>query len=240
MSTTARGFTIIEVMLFLAITGALTVGILIGAGASISQQRYRDSVNSFKSHIQEQYGQVTNVINSNTENPVCSRAGSSVVFDESAEQQRGTSKCLFLGRFLLIEPTKITAYDVIGRSETDTPAGTDVATLQNYALSVRSPESKEVAWSARIVRPGTADGITTSVLILRSPLSGSILTYTQDGDQHRSLSDMIATTNMAQKDFCIDSQGLSAMGNRFAVRITANANNQSSVEIPLESEGVCG
>jgi type II secretory pathway pseudopilin PulG len=59
-----RGFTVIEVMLFLAVTGALAVGILVGAGVSIGQQRYRDSVNSLKSTIQDRYNQTTNVVNS--------------------------------------------------------------------------------------------------------------------------------------------------------------------------------
>ena len=52
---TETGFTLVEAMLFLAITGLLTVGILVGSGVAISQQRYRDSVNSLKSFIQDQY-----------------------------------------------------------------------------------------------------------------------------------------------------------------------------------------
>ena len=40
---TQNGFTIIEVMLFLAITGMLAAAILVGSGVAIGQQRYRDS-----------------------------------------------------------------------------------------------------------------------------------------------------------------------------------------------------
>ena len=48
----SKGFTIIEVMLFLAVTGALAVAILVGSGVAIGQQRYKDSVNSLQSFIQ--------------------------------------------------------------------------------------------------------------------------------------------------------------------------------------------
>ncbi|MEP6710564.1 MAG: prepilin-type N-terminal cleavage/methylation domain-containing protein, partial [Candidatus Saccharibacteria bacterium] len=51
------GFTIIEVMLFLAISGALAVGILIGSNVAITSQRYRDSLNSLQSLLQQQYNQ---------------------------------------------------------------------------------------------------------------------------------------------------------------------------------------
>jgi hypothetical protein len=79
-----------------------------------------------------------------------------------------------------------------------------------------------------------------SILIVRSPISGSILTYIQDGDRRSAVSGMIADSNMVQKDFCVDSDGSSAMSGLLAVRINAKAANQSAVEIPLESDNVCG
>lgn len=42
-----RGFTIIEVMLVLAITGLMLVGVIAGTYSSIATQRYNDSVRSF-------------------------------------------------------------------------------------------------------------------------------------------------------------------------------------------------
>jgi len=63
VTKTQGGFTVIEVMLFLAVTGLLAVGILVGSGVAIGQQRYRDSVNTLKSYIQQQYSEVTSVIN---------------------------------------------------------------------------------------------------------------------------------------------------------------------------------
>jgi type II secretory pathway pseudopilin PulG len=236
---TRSGFTIIEVMLFLAITGALTVGILVGSGAAINRQRYRDSVNSFKGVIQEQYSQIANVVNSEARNPVCTRADSSLKFDESQRQSRGTSECLVMGRFMLIEPTRVTMYNVIGEPS-GSNATDDTSVLRTYSIATQSPETYDISWGARLVRPKTTTGVLTSVLIVRSPLSGSILTYIKDGDNTNDLRGMIGDANMVQKDFCVDSDGgLSVFARRQAVRIHARAANQSAVEIPLESANVC-
>lgn len=239
------GFTIIEVMLFLAITGALAVGVLAGAGYAIDQQRYRDSVNSFKGLVQDQYGQITNVINENTKNPHCtpSSGNPELTFneDQSALEHRGTSDCLVLGRFLFIDETRVTTYNVIG--EPDLTAATrtnDTAMLRDFAIALRSPQEQEVSWGARLVIPKTNTPATVSMLIVRSPLSGTILTYIQNGDHRSNLRSMLSDGNMAQKDFCVDPGGMTVSRNRLAVRIAAGATNQSAVEIPLEvdSRGV--
>jgi type II secretory pathway pseudopilin PulG len=54
------GFTIIEVMLFLAISGFLLVGILAGTGTGIARQRYNDSVQNVARILREQYSAVIN------------------------------------------------------------------------------------------------------------------------------------------------------------------------------------
>ena len=59
----SAGFTIIETMLVLAITGALVAAMFVGIGTSISIQRYRDAVTTFKDTLQEQYSALANVSN---------------------------------------------------------------------------------------------------------------------------------------------------------------------------------
>lgn len=238
--TRSGGFTIIEVMLFLAITGALSVAILIGSGAALGQSRYRDSVNSFKGLIQEQYSQIANVINSETEKPVCTRTGGDLSFDAESEQARGTSDCLVIGRFLLINGDRVLVHNVIGEPGYSALSGDDTAVLAEYALALQAPEEHDISWGARIVEPESGDESLTSILVIRSQVSGTILTYVVDGDRTSTPGEMISETNMVQKNFCVDSGGRSAMRNRLAVRINARAANQSAVEIPLEEEGVCG
>ena len=99
---TDTGFTVIETMLFLAVTGALAVGILVGSGVSIGQQRYRDSVNGLKSYIQQQYSEVSNVVNSRDKTWACDAQGNVVEVEQISAEARGTSDCVVLGRFITI------------------------------------------------------------------------------------------------------------------------------------------
>ena len=57
---TLTGFTIIEIMIFLAITGLLVVGVLVGTGSTIARQRYNDAVESFAEFLRRQYSFVIN------------------------------------------------------------------------------------------------------------------------------------------------------------------------------------
>jgi len=52
------GFTIIEVMLVLGITGLMLVGIIGGTYSSIATQRYNDSVRSFSEFLRQLYAEV--------------------------------------------------------------------------------------------------------------------------------------------------------------------------------------
>lgn len=54
------GFTIIEVMIFLAISGLLVIGLLAGTSASISRQRYNDSVQDIADFLRAEYSSVIN------------------------------------------------------------------------------------------------------------------------------------------------------------------------------------
>jgi len=54
------GFTIIEVMIFLAISGVLIIGIIAGSGVTVARHRYNDSVQDFAQLLREQYSSVIN------------------------------------------------------------------------------------------------------------------------------------------------------------------------------------
>lgn len=243
---TETGFTIIEVMLFLGVTGLLTIGILVGSGVSIGQQRYRDSVNSLKSYIQEQYSEVTNVVNGRDRSWSCNSTAN-VAQDTSAGsgQFRGTSDCVLLGRLITVDETgtKLTASNVTGyRTPNAATATSDIAELTtNYKLGV-SPvdqEAVEVSWGAQVVKPKTTAPMPYSILIVRSPLSGSVFTFSVEGIQ-TNLASMITTANMStDKNLCVNADTGSFVGKRLEVRISAYAAGQSAIQIPTESGSVC-
>jgi len=242
---THAGFTIIEVMLFLAVTGLLAASILVGSGVAIGQQRYGDSVNSLKSYIQQQYSEVANVANDRDKAWTCNSSAAITQTDPSGGQPRGTSDCVILGRFITIDQTgtQLTTSNVIGfRKAGATDQSSDIAELAtNYKLSASpiSQETQEVSWSAQVVKPKTATPMPLSILILRSPLSGTVLTFTTEGVQ-TNLSSMIATGNMdKQRDLCVNAPVGSFVGSRMEVRMVPYATNQSAIEIPVESDSVC-
>ncbi len=243
--TLQRGFTIIEVMLFLAVTGLLAVGILVGSGVSIGQQRYRDSVNSLKSFIQEQYSETTNVANDRAATWTCDSTAVIKTTPVGSGQARGTSDCVRMGRFITIDTsgTKLTASNVIGyRNAGATTAASDVLELQtNYQLgsSPIDQTSEDVAWGATVVKPKTKVPLPLSLLIIRSPLSGSIMTFTVDGVK-TNLNELVDVNNLkVTKDLCVDAAVGSFVGKRAAVEISAYASSQGAIQIPSESSNIC-
>lgn len=244
---TETGFTIIETMLFLAVTGLLAVGILVGAGVSIGQQRYRDSVNSLKSYIQDQYTEVTNVVNSRNGTWTCDSAGNvSQQTDVNSGQARGTSDCVILGRYITVDASgmRLTTSNVVGYPLPGaTQASSDIAELTtNYKLGLSSvdQDTTTVNWGAQIVKEKTTTPMPLAILIVRSPLSGAVSTFMQQGVP-TSLTSMIVVGNMNHaQDICVNADAGSFVGSRMEVQVSAFAADQSAIQIPVESASVCG
>jgi type II secretory pathway pseudopilin PulG len=241
------GFTIIEVMLFLAVSGALAVAILVGSGVAINQQRYRDSVSSLKSFLQEQYSDTTNTTNSRTGDEACSNAV--VVTPPSyipAPQPRGTTNCLLLGRSIVISNngTQVTVSNVVGYRTSDTAPleATDSLELTtNYRLAT-SPidqEVKSVDWGARVVKPKTSTAQPLAMMIIHSPLSGSIMTFVSQTPQPDLNLLAKVGPNTVATNLCVEPSGGSFTGSQLSVRIDPYATSQSAIEISSESEGIC-
>lgn len=245
-SKTETGFTIIEAMLFLSVTGLLAVGVLVGSGVAIGQQRYRDSVNTLKSYIQDQYNQTTNVVNDRNQAWTCNNlADISQETNPLGGQPRGTSECVILGRFITVDTTgtKLTASNVVGYHHTGAAnASSDIAELTtNYTLGISpiNQDTEDVNWGAQVVKPKTTTPMPFSLLIVRSPLSGSILTFSAEGVQ-TNVNTLINAANMSQQhDLCLNADVGSFVGRRMEVQIAPYATSQSAVQIPVESGSVC-
>lgn len=223
--TNRRGFTMIETMLFLAITGVLVVVILAGSGVAINQQRYRDSVNSFASFLQAQYADATSVHNDRGATWTCSDTGG-LKLTPTGGDSRGASQCDLLGQVIRsTDGNTITVDPVIGYNETraltmkPTPTS-DVAMLQAMSLqslgSVDSSQtqSQQLEWGAKLVNKDGSPAA-FSILIVKSPLSGTLRTFAASGSSAGtiSLGSLVNTANL-QTDLllCVDPQGLMATG----------------------------
>ena len=120
MNSMKKGFTIIETMLVLSVTGLLSVGIMVGWSVNINRQRYDDSVNTFKSDIQQIFSDVENPTNQNDRKIACTSNTRSLSLSEGGTgghtgTSRGASDCILLGKFVVFEGNTLTQFDVIGR-----------------------------------------------------------------------------------------------------------------------------
>jgi len=242
-----RGFTIIETMLVLAITGLLVASLLAGIGTSIGVQRYRDSVTSLKSTIQDQYARVNNVSNPRDSNWTCDGTGTPVVADNRGTNP-GQSKCVVMGRYLSIVDGTITTASVVGfetQGADDDTALSDVAlTKQNYSFGIAadSVETNTIEWDSTISLPGTSGPNSFALFILRSPTNGSLYTFTAQNTAVQEITNVSSTTlksmivesaaevpGQGARTLCVNPEG-TIVNERFAIYINAVSTGPSSVE----------
>lgn len=241
----AKGFTIIETMLFLAITGALIAGVLIGAGTSVTNQRYRDSVESLKSLIQAQYSELGSIKNDRANTLACDANATPV----SGSQYRGQSDCVIVGRYMVIDRSAIAIYTVLANKKaTVTANSSDIAYIRaNYVYNVTSDVDKSsVEWGAQLAWPSSGTGAKTptsprtiGILFIRSPETGSVYTFSSDTAPTGSAVPTSSTfTNMmvagstipgrGERTMCVQSGGVTG-GDR-AVYIAPMAASAGAIE----------
>ena len=261
------GFTIVEIALFLALSGFLMIGLILSANASISRQRYTDSVNNFADFLKGAYTDVLNVSNYST--------------DSSSNFNGGRSTTAIYGKFIVFGETPaadeseatIYSYDVVGTAVSSSEASSlmnkyatvremmasseinaaiidnsNCKTVGSCANSFYKMESYTMPWDARAEQGTNAsDGqiLKAAVLIVRSPVTGTIRTYTYAGDVfafHSSLGptgyasrnkfkEFISDSSKLKEqvlDICVDSDD-NANSNRRDVRILERASNSSGV-----------
>lgn len=259
---TNSGFTIIETVLYLAVSSALVAAILMGVGRSVTQQRYTDSVNSLKSYLQEQYGVVASTTNGRLGNEACSKSGSApseaISFNNGLPagtgQRPGTSECLIIGRYVesvaSSNGNQLQISNVIAHPKASVSAAADdVADLKDNYVVVRGTverERYELPWGARIVNDAPPAGAKVfSMMIVRSPRSGGIMTFTAPATSTGaplSASGLVSTVaNKHTLNLCVDGdRGLGTTAKLRQVRVTPYATAPSGIQVPIESDSVCG
>ncbi|MDO4729978.1 MAG: type II secretion system protein [Candidatus Saccharibacteria bacterium] len=97
MSKQKSGFTIIETMLFIAITGLVFAGVVIGTNGSLRSQRYRDTVQSFISSIRDVYSRAENTQIANYSGKTQCGWYDGGYSDANSSSNRGRSNCAVYG-----------------------------------------------------------------------------------------------------------------------------------------------
>jgi type II secretory pathway pseudopilin PulG len=247
------GFTIIETMLFLGISGALVVGLIASSGASLNTQRYRDAAESFKTTLQQQYSDLISVQNSRDDSWSCGPSATPTNTG-SVRENRGQSDCSLLGKYVRLEDEKISIYKVVGYETDSTSPTNDIDQLKsNYVLNIvrDEVESNTLEWGAFIAYPSIVNNTPNptpqsprkmGILIVRSPNSGQIYTFSNAANDVPLDADITSTTlnNMlvagdsipgqGAQLICVNSGGFLANNDR-AVMIDKFATGASAVEL---------
>ena len=253
MKRIRRGFTLVEVSLFLAITAVIFVSIAVGTQNSIFQQRYNDAVQNFAEFLRSMYSQVTNV----------------------QSEGDGRSGYAVYGKLVNFEKddngnNKITTYNVVGKiAEDDLGNGNVLDRLKSLEADVvlekdgkYEPvgfvENYRPRWASQIQTTGGWNDdkynvYTGALLIVRHPSSGTVYTFSskESIDVKKYLQDLKGnpSTNspltelefiVGDVDFCVNPNGAERSTLRRDVRIVANARNATGVEIISDDESWIG
>jgi hypothetical protein len=229
----SAGFTIIEVMLFLAVSGALAIGVLATSTVGINNQRYQDAVNSFKAVVQEEFVNTTRVFNDrDASNTSCGGVEATV----------GASRCVIMGRLLTVDSSgAITRTNLIGQRGTGSEPDLDSQVITWYGPKIDTPsrQSDNINWGAtprRLQAPASF-----SIVILRSPSSGNVVAYTDTTliqDDTRLGQFLSTASNSADKLMCIDPSGWT-VAQMQGVVITARAAGPGGVEQRTVEDSEC-
>lgn len=284
-----RGFTIIEVSLFLAITALIFIGVTAGIANNITRQRYNDATNDFVSFLRSVYSEVVNTSNTrdtdtNTVQYACSLSGQPITKNDGYP---GRSKCVIYGKVLSFgeDADTVYSYDLIGDiydSETFTSSnnedsatlealkksGADIINISNTAgacrVSASNSNSYTPNWGATLQATGStaqnAGTFTGTLLIVRSPITGTVHTYYSTGrlgninqllsnvncasaqnfyntnksnNNYRPVNNLIKNNSFSAREvnICLNTPDLGVIGRRRAIRINQDGHNASAVNL---------
>ncbi|MEO5948933.1 MAG: hypothetical protein ABIP74_00865 [Candidatus Saccharimonas sp.] len=239
------GFTIIETMLFLGITGLIMSFMLVGISTQLNQRRYQDASTSLMTYLQSQYNLVSNVSNVRSSSDLCSNGKIEVTGGTSGP---GTSDdCTIVGRLLRSSDAgkTVSAVPVIATVDATLlplKAGdSDVRILIDANLiTALTADEYHPQWGTTLAQPAPDDNLPSnfSILIVRMPTSGVVHTFISTNET-ASLSDLLNVGNLSS-DFllCLDpSNILGASSKANGVRLKADSANTSGLE--YVSQGGC-
>jgi type II secretory pathway pseudopilin PulG len=237
------GFTIIEAMLFLAISGLFVVGVIIATGNSIGTQRYRDSVVSLQTVLQRQFSDINNVDHSSSTWKCVVSGGVPVITNTGSTVASGVSDCVILGKYITSSDGKtITIKDVVGVTIYGSYSS-DIAALvsSNIVISPMGVETYGLEWGT-VLKNTSGTTYTFSMLMLRSPISGIIKTFVipnvvvLDSNVKTTLLNSTYLANPLRA--CIKFDG-SINSDKTAINITANASNSGAIELLGDATSGC-
>ncbi|MGI9339469.1 MAG: type II secretion system protein [Psychrobacter sp.] len=238
-----RGFTIIEVVLFLAITGLMLAGILASVGAGVNGKRYTEAVDSFQDFLISQFDQTDNVANT-------ANADSTTVqcrLDTSSKPV-GTTDCSVVGRLVtssdgkIVQATPLYAgADVTDPNFSELEKPADLLTaLELYTVSGNpDSESYDMRWETSLRSENGSSAQPFTIMIVRLPYAKGSISYISEqainSDAPGKIGEYIGqVTNdsIAKKQLalCVDPNGLQLASPVGIVVENAGSGGASSIQ----------
>ena len=233
-----KGFTILEITLFIAISGLLILGVILATNNNIARQRHNDSIQDFADYLRSAYSSVLYVKNLDTDEP--GRSGKAIY-----------GKLLVFGEEKSSGSSTVFSYDVIGDvlSSRDSSVISKLDNLSalaalNAYFDYDSRTSHTPLWTASIESTAEGDIYKGAILIVHSPVFGTIYTYVLNGDisfgENTNISRFISSpTNTSslvfgstELDLCLDSPDrYAAAPYRQNIRILASGRSSTAVTL---------
>ena len=241
--TAKKGFTIIEVMLVLALTGLLIVGMLGGTFTAIASQRYNDSVRSFAEYLRTIYGEVMSPESFGEGNSMKEAVfGKVLVFGypySDVDDARAVYSATIVGDANI--PLSISGgfMDELKNQQAKLYCGS--------ASSLSTQDYYRPLWEAELTTANDASKrFTGTVIIGRSPTSGTVHTYFSENKTYDLRDGCTGASQSASAAFAADIQSGGGFQNTTdigfcvkstnarifrEVRIAADGRNTSAISI---------
>lgn len=257
MKRKRQGFTLIEVALFLAVSGLLLAGVIAGTQSSIRAQRFKDSAQNYTEFLRAVYSEVGNPQSPGDGRSDYAIYGRLITFGQTTRPN---------GTAIPSSEQRIYVYEVIGGSDsvsTSSVTSALIAANAGVVFEVKNSSGSTTSvvpagnvreytptWGSSIDSVTNGKPYTGSVLIVRHPKSGAISTLasTKVIQVNKIIADANSSKNFApamrilknvlnsftnvEVNFCVNPNGPNFKADvRRNVRIINGARNASGVEL---------
>lgn len=131
----AAGFTIVEVLIVLAVTGALFLAAVLLISGKQQVTSFNQSIRSIQTQMQQVVNDVGSGFYQNDGNIKCDKGGSGLLLTSLSTEQGTNKDCIFIGKvvqfaLLSTDPEEFNIYTIVGLSGDSVTPSTDLSTAK--------------------------------------------------------------------------------------------------------------
>lgn len=167
-AATVRGFTVVEVLIVMAVTGMLFVSAAIAISGKQNQTAFDQSIRQIQSQVQQTLNEVAVGYYPNSGTFRCVVGGAGPVLSVAAAAQGTNSGCIFLGKAMQFkvhntnpDPDQFTVYTIAGLQQGGA-GGAESSTLAEAKPIVVAPSVSHTDYPDNSVTDKLQNGLTTT------------------------------------------------------------------------------